>query len=98
MQSSSGKGPPLPNQSTYLIHLSQGPWASLARFGTRQEGIRRVVAGEMERWREERAVEGKEIRGEEMMEELILDHEILPFRSMTHIDKCLQMQMVPVFL
>lgn len=39
--------------------LMQGPLASLATFGTRQEGIRRVVAG-MERWREERAVEGKE--------------------------------------
>lgn len=59
MQSDSGKGPPLPNQSTYLIHLSQGLLASLATFGTRQEGIRRVVAG-MEMWREERVVEGKE--------------------------------------
>lgn len=59
VQSDSGKGPPLPNQSTYLIHLSQGPLASLATFRTRQEGIRRVVAG-MEMWREERVVEGKE--------------------------------------
>lgn len=41
--------------------------------------------------------ERQEIRGEEMMGELVLDHEFLPSRSITHIDKCLQTQMVPVF-
>lgn len=57
MQSDSGKGPPLPNQSTYLIHLSQG-WGLISYIWDKTRGNIRVV-GERKKKLRCKEIEGK---------------------------------------
>lgn len=90
VQSDSGKGPPLPNQSTYLIHLSQG--CGLISYNRVKTGGNKKGS----RWdgKEERRNKkiqgsrgkGKRIKLKKWWRSTGCQHLVfLPFRSMTHI-------------